>query len=226
MTAAAPGACFAGGRFARAASRGALRRGRLRRKALRAGRLSPDSRFAQGRPRRGRFARRFPEGRFAEGRCAEGAARRPLGGGASRHRLCPTSLRSDTQPHRRWWTSRLGRAPCTSSAAPPSARIWMARSITTTLASCWSGPHARIIIMLRDPVDRLYSQYVAALGHGLTSHRFADWTLGQAREEAGRHPPFGAVWTGRYTEHLCRYQVHFPGSQIRVCFYEDYIGNG
>jgi hypothetical protein len=86
-------------------------------------------------------------------------------------------------------------------------------------------PDARIIIMLRDPVDRLYSQYVAARAHGLTRTDFARWSMEQVSEEATRQPPFGAAWTGRYAEHLQRFQKHFPASQIHVSFYDEYAAN-
>jgi hypothetical protein len=40
--------------------------------------------------------------------------------------------------------------------------------------------------------------------------------------EADREPPFGAVWTGMYGQHLARWQASFPPEQIRVFFYEEY----
>jgi hypothetical protein len=84
-------------------------------------------------------------------------------------------------------------------------------------------PDARIVIMLRHPVDRLYSQYVAALSLGLTRAGFARWAEEQQALEARRHPPFGVVWTGRYAEHLQRFRTHFPADRLHVAFYDDYV---
>jgi hypothetical protein len=83
-------------------------------------------------------------------------------------------------------------------------------------------PAARIVIMLRDPVDRLYSQYASALASGYTSTAFVRWALGQAELESRRQPPFGPVWTGFYGKHLRRWFDAFPREQISVHFHDDY----
>jgi sulfotransferase family protein len=83
-------------------------------------------------------------------------------------------------------------------------------------------PDARIVVMLRHPVDRLFSQYASAVGAGDATGSFGAWADEQARLEAGRQPRFGAVWTGMYGEHLGRWYKAFPESQVRLFFYEDY----
>jgi hypothetical protein len=83
-------------------------------------------------------------------------------------------------------------------------------------------PHARIIMMLRDPVDRLFSQYAGARASGLTSASFRQWVTEQMSAEAKRRPPFGPVWTGKYAVHLQRYLDCFPPTQVCVCLYDDY----
>jgi hypothetical protein len=84
-------------------------------------------------------------------------------------------------------------------------------------------PHARIIMMLRDPADRLFSHYAAARAAGTTAQSFARWLDDQVAVEATRQPPIGPVWAGRYGEHLQRYLASFPVEQVHVSFYEDFI---
>jgi hypothetical protein len=84
-------------------------------------------------------------------------------------------------------------------------------------------PHARILMMLRDPADRLFSHYLAARVAGATESRFLDWVDEQKRIEATRQPPVGPVLAGRYATHLQRFQAVFPKDQIRTYFYDDYV---
>jgi hypothetical protein len=83
-------------------------------------------------------------------------------------------------------------------------------------------PEARIVMILRDPVDRLYSQYVAARGTGESMTAFVPWVSAHLAQEDQRDPPFGVVWTGRYARHLRRYLDVFPEDQVRVFLYDDY----
>ena len=59
----------------------------------------------------------------------------------------------------------------------------------------------------------------------LTRADFARWSVEQVAEEAARQPPFGAVWTGGYAEHVRRFRAHFAASQIHLCFSDDYAAN-
>jgi len=83
-------------------------------------------------------------------------------------------------------------------------------------------PEARIVVMLRDPADRLGSHFAASRVAGATDAGFIDWIEAQLAVESKRNPPFGAIWTGRYAEHLARYLSEFPEGQVRTCLYEDY----
>ncbi|MBI3262198.1 MAG: sulfotransferase [Acidobacteria bacterium] len=83
-------------------------------------------------------------------------------------------------------------------------------------------PGALLVMMLRDPVDRLFSQYAAARAGGETRGAFLPWVAEQVSAEAARRPPFGPVWTGKYASHLQRYLEYFPRDQVRVYLYDDY----
>ncbi len=84
-------------------------------------------------------------------------------------------------------------------------------------------PHARIVMMLRDPVDRLFSHFAAARAAGSTDQAFVAWGLEQARAEAARATPTGPVWPGRYARHLQSYLECFPHQQVRAYLYEDFV---
>ena len=83
-------------------------------------------------------------------------------------------------------------------------------------------PDAKILIMLRHPVDRLYSHYMMARKYGFTSLPLID-----AVKKDMTHPKPGwgsseiFVDLGLYTDHIARYKAHFPASQIRIMFTRD-----
>jgi hypothetical protein len=83
-------------------------------------------------------------------------------------------------------------------------------------------PHARIVMILRDPVERLFSQHAEAVGNGQARGDFLAWVEEQQRREAAWQPPMGAVWNGFYARHLARYRACFPARQLQVFRYEDY----
>jgi hypothetical protein len=84
-------------------------------------------------------------------------------------------------------------------------------------------PEARILMMFRDPAQRLFSHYTAARSVGATDRSFVQWVRQEQTAEAGRRPPFGPVWTGRYADHLQRYLDVFPAAQVRTYLYDDYL---
>jgi len=84
-------------------------------------------------------------------------------------------------------------------------------------------PNARIIMMLRDPSDRLFSHYVGACATGATTRGFVAWMAEQRAIEAGRRPAWGHITPGWYASHLSRYLAVFPASQVCVLLYDDYV---
>jgi hypothetical protein len=79
-------------------------------------------------------------------------------------------------------------------------------------------PDARIVMMLRNPIDRLFGRYLAARDSGNTT-TFPEWLDRHVAEGEGR----GSIWPGRYAVHLQRYLASFPAEQIRVFVYDDYV---
>jgi Sulfotransferase domain len=88
------------------------------------------------------------------------------------------------------------------------------------IAAC--VPQAKIIVNLRNPVDRAFSQYLHMLTAGVTRKSFReqiDSSMRCSEEEFGLLWPF--LELGRYTEQLKRYFGEFPRSQIHISYYED-----
>jgi len=86
-------------------------------------------------------------------------------------------------------------------------------------------PRARLIFMLRDPSERLYTKYLRKLGPG---HRttFRDWVL-QAMQmkpdrRQGMQPHPIPLDCGLYAMHLQRFLAVFPREQIRIYLHETY----
>lgn len=83
-------------------------------------------------------------------------------------------------------------------------------------------PDARLIAVLRNPVDRAYSAYLHLARIGEAPADFADaLTQEDAHVRAGRAPLFRYREAGRYAEQLERYFALFDREQIAVHLYED-----
>ena len=84
-------------------------------------------------------------------------------------------------------------------------------------------PEARILIMLRDPVDRAYSQYWNDVREGIERRSFLD-----ALAEEQRSGPGGwgvsslYIDCGRYADQVARYLDRF-GARVQVLFFEDFV---
>jgi hypothetical protein len=83
-------------------------------------------------------------------------------------------------------------------------------------------PHARIIISLRNPVDRAFSDYLHMVTVGAIRRSFREQIDANLRCETKQ---IGLAWPfleyGHYTEQIKRYFGEFARSQIHISFYED-----
>jgi Sulfotransferase family len=83
-------------------------------------------------------------------------------------------------------------------------------------------PHAKIIIVLRNPIDRAFSQYLHNISDGVIAHSFRKHlhsALNRRNDEFSPVHPF--LELGLYADQLQRFRDHFPPSQIRLWLYED-----
>jgi len=85
-------------------------------------------------------------------------------------------------------------------------------------------PHARIIINLRNPIDRAYSQYLQMLSVGVFRGSFRELIDASLRWPDQR---LGGPWPllefGRYFAQIERYYREFPRMQIHISYYEDLL---
>jgi len=83
-------------------------------------------------------------------------------------------------------------------------------------------PDAKLIAILRNPVERAYSAFLMAKRSGNEPLSFAE---ALAAEEERTENGFGYLWRykdfGRYHEQLRRYLEHFSRGQLRVFLLED-----
>jgi hypothetical protein len=83
-------------------------------------------------------------------------------------------------------------------------------------------PNAKIIAILRNPVDRAFSHYLHMLAEAAVRRSFSEQIEASLRRQGTQictEWPF--LEYGRYYEQLRRYFDTFPRGQIRVVFYED-----
>lgn len=76
-------------------------------------------------------------------------------------------------------------------------------------------PNARLVVQLRNPVERAYSDYCMLYRRGTVSGDPARYLM-RGGGESGRF-----LEDGLYARHLARFLDHFPREQIRVILYDD-----
>lgn len=85
-------------------------------------------------------------------------------------------------------------------------------------------PQAKILILLRDPLDRAYSHYRNDVREGMERRTFLEALEAEQREGAGG---WGAsslyIDCGRYAGQVARYLDRFEG-RVKVLFFEDFVG--
>lgn len=88
-------------------------------------------------------------------------------------------------------------------------------------------PHAKLIAILRNPVDRAYSAflYQTRLGHESVRDFAAALRAEEDRIRARWWYGFHYRSRGLYCRQLQRYLDRFPAEQIKVCLHEDFIAN-
>jgi len=87
-------------------------------------------------------------------------------------------------------------------------------------------PSAKVIMMLRNPVDRAFSHYLMDLRIGYETDDF----MTALKKDMARNPKgWGIsnlyVEVGMYSEQVKRYLETFPESQRRIYFFDDFVKN-
>jgi hypothetical protein len=84
-------------------------------------------------------------------------------------------------------------------------------------------PHAKIIMILRDPVERAFSQYKQAVASGLEGRSFRDLVDTNLHRKSDKFDllyPF--LEFGLYHEQVKRYMELFSRENLRIYLYEDF----
>jgi hypothetical protein len=84
-------------------------------------------------------------------------------------------------------------------------------------------PQARLIAILRNPVDRAYSNYLMLRGEGRESHTDFRRALQEEgkRLREGWSPGWAYTGRGFYADSISVFREHFPGGQMLFFLYED-----
>lgn len=83
-------------------------------------------------------------------------------------------------------------------------------------------PSARLVALLRNPVDRAYSHYWLHRERGREDRSFREAI--EAEADAGSEPGPGYLANGRYHAALTSVRRHFPASQLHILLFEDLTG--
>ena len=85
-------------------------------------------------------------------------------------------------------------------------------------------PGARLLAMLRHPVERAYSAYLHERHAGREACQSfeAAWHDGDRRMADGWPPSASYAHGSFYARHLARWLAHFPREQLLILFYEDW----
>lgn len=129
-----------------------------------------------------------------------------------------------TESHRRSWDAYCALfAHAGGARAIGEGSVSYLGSINAAPAIHARLPMARILMMLRDPADRLFAHYTAARAADATSADFSTWINVELERERQRSPVYGAVWAGRYATHVERFCQHFPQQQLQISYFEDFV---
>jgi hypothetical protein len=87
------------------------------------------------------------------------------------------------------------------------------------------APEARILILLRDPVDRAYSHYWNDVREGIEGRAFLDALLEEQRSGPGGWGVSSLyIDCGLYADQVARYLDQF-GARVRVLFFENFVSD-
>lgn len=77
-------------------------------------------------------------------------------------------------------------------------------------------PHARLVVMLRDPVERAYSHYWHVVRSGAVDEPF---------ETLLRRSPATVLQRSCYKAQIDRYLEHFPATQMKFVLFEQFVAD-
>jgi len=89
-----------------------------------------------------------------------------------------------------------------------------------------ASPHARILILLRDPVERAYSHYLMYLTRSESTIRtFHEEILNELENGIDYNKPFVTIEAGLYFEDVKRFFSTFGKNQVKIIIFEEFVEN-
>ncbi|MBH1997820.1 MAG: sulfotransferase [Sphingomonadaceae bacterium] len=111
-----------------------------------------------------------------------------------------------------WYASLFDPAPAGRMVGEKSADYLAHPHAPARMASVL--PNARLIVQLRDPVQRAYSDYCMLFRRGMVGGDPREYLVGERAKESR------FLNGGLYGEHLSRFYLHYPRNQMHVILYE------
>jgi len=82
---------------------------------------------------------------------------------------------------------------------------------------------ARILISLRDPVERIYSGYLMAIRRGRTKTDFYEGMQSALRSKTDDEKPGFGLYSGLYAKNVKSYLETFGEKQVKIIIFEEWI---
>jgi hypothetical protein len=123
-----------------------------------------------------------------------------------------------------YWSLCYTHKPDSSVYFEADPAYMYARGCMARIREC--APDARIVVMLRNPVDRAYSQYLYRMTYSRYRESFAEMCAREssriARSDADRHE-YGCLDRSRYAPQIREILAHFPREQVYYVVFEKFI---
>ncbi len=85
-------------------------------------------------------------------------------------------------------------------------------------------PKAKIIIILRNPIERAYSHYLMHISNGSENRSFKE-VIQEAQKPTTNDYVRRVIEAGFYNKQILNYQKFFPKKQIKIFFFQDFKEN-
>lgn len=102
---------------------------------------------------------------------------------------------------------------------------------TAAIRLAASFPKAKIVFLLRNPIERAISNYWFSVNNGLETKSIEEAFLQEEERVVDYDPdqvsvsPYAYLRRGRYIDYILMYERYFPSKSIRVMLYEQLISS-
>jgi hypothetical protein len=125
-----------------------------------------------------------------------------------------------------YWSSCFEDRPGSRVYFEADPAYMYARGCMARIRDC--APDARIVVMLRNPVDRAYSQYLYRMTYARYRESFAEMCTRESsrisRSDADRHE-YGCLDRSRYAPQIREILAHFPREHVYYILFENFIAD-